>query len=85
MLKVYPKKLEEKLSDFEKGYLKAIDDLLNGDLETYFNNYILDVDTGAKTMDNLKEEVAQEIYSHVETALISLRNEVQVSFIESNG
>ena len=54
MLKVYPKKLEEKLSDFEKGYLKAIDDLLNGDLETYFNNYILDVDTGAKTMDNLK-------------------------------
>jgi len=85
MIGKYDKKLEEKLGDFEKGYLKALDDLIE-DISTIKGEYI---DNQCETSDiptfnKIHMEITEEVYNHLIESLKYRREESQVVFIDSN-
>ncbi len=84
MLELYPKKLEEKLDDYEQGYLACFDNLLKEDLDNIEFNYKDNLDDDVKFFKTIKKEVADQVFDYIRTAIKCLRTEHQVCFIESN-
>ena len=85
MIGKYDKKLEEKLGDFEKGYLKALDDLIE-DVSIFKGEYIDDQceSSNINTFNKIHLEVAEDVYNHLIEGLKYRREESQVVFIDSN-
>ena len=84
MLEAYPKKLEEKLDDYEQGYLACFDNLLKEDLDNIEFNYKDNLDDDVKFFKTIKKEVADQVFDYIRMAIKCLRTEHQVCFIESN-
>ena len=85
MLQAYPKKLEDKLDDFEKGFLKAVDDLHN-EVDNMAFSYKDDIDMSddIQFFKKVKKEISEQIFDYVKTHIKYFRDEHQVAFIESN-